>query len=59
VHTLLLVERGIHIIEILALEEIAEKELRVFTFVLSPLRIVGATGSPARPLALRSLPSAD
>jgi kynurenine formamidase len=59
VHTLLLVERGIHIIEILALEEIAEKALRVFTFVLSPLRIVGATGSPARPLALRSLPSAD
>jgi kynurenine formamidase len=54
VHTLLLVERGIHIIEILALEEIAAAGLRVFTFVLSPLRIVGATGSPARPLAIRS-----
>lgn len=56
VHTLLLVERGIHIIEILALEEVAAKGVRVFTFVLSPLRIVGATGSPARPLALRSIP---
>jgi kynurenine formamidase len=54
VHTLLLVERGIHIIEILALEEIAAAGVRVFTFVLSPLRIVGATGSPARPLAIRS-----
>jgi kynurenine formamidase len=59
VHSLLLVERGIHIIEILALEELAAAALRVFTFVLSPLRIVGATGSPARPLALRSKPSAS
>jgi kynurenine formamidase len=58
VHSLLLVERGIHIIEILALEELAAAALRVFTFVLSPLRIVGATGSPARPLALRSTPTA-
>jgi kynurenine formamidase len=54
VHTLLLVERGIHIIEILALEEIAAAGIRVFTFLLSPLRIMGATGSPARPLAIRS-----
>lgn len=59
VHTLLLVERGIHIIEILALEEVAQKALRVFTFILSPLRIVGATGSPARPLAVRSLPATE
>jgi len=43
-------------IEILALEEIAAKGVRVFTFVLSPLKLVGATGSPARPLALRSSP---
>lgn len=56
VHGLMLVERGIHIIEILALEEIAAKGVRVFTFVLSPLKLVGATGSPARPLALRSSP---
>jgi kynurenine formamidase len=54
VHSLLLVERGIHIIEILALEKLAAAALRVFTFVLSPLPIVGATGAPARPLALRS-----
>ena len=55
VHRLLLVDRGIHIIEILNLEEIARKEgERVFTFFLSPLKIVGATGAPARPLAIRS-----
>jgi kynurenine formamidase len=58
VHSLLLVERGIHIIEILALEELAAAAVRVFTFVLSPLKIVGATGSPARPLALRTAPKA-
>lgn len=54
VHSLLLVERGIHIIEILDLEEIARLGVNVFTFVLSPLKIVGATGSPARPLAIRN-----
>jgi kynurenine formamidase len=54
VHRLLLVDRGIHIIEILNLEEIAEKKVSVFTFFLSPLKIVGATGAPARPLAIRS-----
>jgi kynurenine formamidase len=54
VHKLLLVERGIHIIEFLALEELAAAAVRVFTFILSPLKLVGATGSPVRPLALRS-----
>jgi len=54
VHSLLLVERGIHIVEILKLEEIAQKDVSVFTFFLSPLKIVGATGAPARPLAIRA-----
>jgi kynurenine formamidase len=54
VHSLLLVERGIHIVEILNLEEIARKRVNVFTFILSPLKIVGATGVPARPLAVRA-----
>ena len=54
VHSLLLVERGVHIIEILNLEEIAQKQVSVFTFFLSPLKIVGATGVPARPLAIRA-----
>jgi kynurenine formamidase len=54
VHRLLLVDRGIHIIEILNLEEIADRNVNVFTFFLSPLKIVGATGAPARPLAIRA-----
>jgi kynurenine formamidase len=51
-HRVLLVESGIYIIEALALEELAAAEAHVFTFVLIPLAIVGATGSPVRPLAV-------
>ncbi|WP_067857301.1 cyclase family protein [Nocardia shimofusensis] len=51
VHRVLLVESGIFILEHLALEELAAQNLREFVFVLAPLRIVGGTGSPVRPLA--------
>lgn len=54
-HRVLLVEAGIYIIEALDLEELAEARLSEFTFVLSPLMLVGATGSPVRPLAVVSL----
>lgn len=52
VHVLLLVESGIHIIEVLDLEELARDAVHEFLFVCSPLKIAGATGSPVRPLAL-------
>ena len=51
VHRILLVENGIHIIEHMALEEASAAGLTEFTFVMAPLRIVGGTGSPVRPLA--------
>lgn len=51
-HRVLLVENGVFIIEALELEELASAEIYEFTFVLSPLNLVGATGSPVRPLAL-------
>ena len=51
-HRVLLVEHGIHIIETLALEELAAANIAEFLFILSPLKIVGGTGSPVRPLAL-------
>ncbi|WP_067568532.1 cyclase family protein [Nocardia acidivorans] len=51
VHRILLVESGIYILEHLALEELAAAELTEFVFLLAPLRIVGGTGSPVRPLA--------
>ncbi len=53
-HRVLLVEHGIYIIETLDLEGLAASGHRVFTFVLVPLKIYGATGSPVRPLALVS-----
>jgi len=52
VHRLLLVERGIHIIEMLDLTELAASETWEFLFVLAPLKLVGATGSPVRPFAV-------
>lgn len=51
-HRVLLVENGIYIIEALDLEELAESGIHEFTFVLVPLNLVGATGSPVRPLAV-------
>lgn len=52
VHRILLVEHGIHIIEVMNLEGLAAAGAVEFVFILAPLRIVGGTGSPVRPLAL-------
>ena len=50
--SVMLVERGIPIIEMLNLEELAARQGMLSDFVLSPLALLGATGSPVRPLAL-------
>lgn len=52
VHLILLVEHGIHIVEVMDLEQLAADGVREFLFVLVPLKLVGATGSPVRPLAI-------
>ncbi len=52
VHVALLVERGIPIMEILDLDELARERAYEFLFVCTPLRFVGATGSWVRPLAV-------
>ena len=51
-HRVLLVESGINIIETLVLDELAAAGAHEFLFVLAPLHLVGATGSPVRPLAV-------
>lgn len=51
-HRILLVEHGIHIIEALDLDELAAAGVHEFLFLLAPLKLVGATGSPVRPLAV-------
>jgi kynurenine formamidase len=52
VHVHLLVERGIHLIECLNLEELARDGVHEFAFVAAPMKIEGGTGAPVRPLAL-------
>jgi kynurenine formamidase len=52
VHAILLVDAGVYIIENLNLEELAAAHRRDFLFVALPLPIVGATGSPLRPVAI-------
>jgi len=52
VHTLLLIERGIYILESLDLEALARAGVREFLFVALPLAIRGATGSMLDPVAI-------
>ena len=52
VHAHLLVEKGIHIIEALNLEQLARDRVAEFLFIAAPLKIRGGTGSPVRALAL-------
>lgn len=54
VHRLLLVDSGVYIMEHLALEDLAAEGRHEFLFVVAPLRIVGGTGSPIRPIAVVS-----
>lgn len=58
-HRVLLVEHGINIIETMNLEELAADAVWEFTLVLAPLPLVGATGSPVRPLALVGRAASD
>jgi len=52
VHRILLVESGIHIIEVMDLTAAGDAGAYEFLFVAAPLKIVGGTGSPIRPIAI-------
>lgn len=49
-HRAMLVERGVHLIENLALEELSRDMVKEGLFVALPLKISGATGSWVRPV---------
>lgn len=51
-HVYLLPQKGVYILENLALEELAAARCYEFAFIGLPLKLRGATGSPLRPLAL-------
>jgi kynurenine formamidase len=52
VHRILLVEHAINIVETLNLAELLAVGVAEFALVLAPLKVVGATGAAARPIAL-------
>jgi kynurenine formamidase len=51
-HRVLVVERGIHLLEILDLERLAASGKREFLLICLPLKIRGGTGSWVRPIAI-------
>ncbi len=51
-HLILLARSGIYILENLNLEGLSAAGVHRFTFICTPLKLVGATGSPIRPLAM-------
>jgi kynurenine formamidase len=51
-HLHLIARCGIAIMENLNLEELSRDRCREFLFICAPLKLVGATGSPVRPIAL-------
>lgn len=52
VHSYLLAEKGVSIMEVMWLEELAADKVHEFLFIATPLKLRGATGSPIRPLAI-------
>lgn len=52
VHTYLFAERGVCLVELLWLEDLAKDSVYEFAFIAAPIKLRGATGSPLRPLAL-------
>jgi kynurenine formamidase len=51
-HALLMVEKGIPIIEHMNLESLSRDRVYEFLFVCAPLKLRGATGSPVRPVGI-------
>ncbi len=52
VHHYLLVQQGVHIIELLQLDALAQDKAYTFCFICAPTKIRGATGMYVRPVAI-------
>ncbi len=52
VHIILLMRNGIHILENAVLDDLARDKVYEFALAVAPLKFVGATGSPVRPIAI-------
>jgi kynurenine formamidase len=53
VHQLALVVHGVHLLENLKLDELAQKQVYEFAFVMQPLKVQGGSGSTVAPIAVR------
>ncbi|MCQ6562744.1 cyclase family protein [Paenibacillus mendelii] len=53
VHIYLLVEQGVPILECLDLETLAKEKIYEFVFIVTPLKLKGATASIVHPIAIR------
>lgn len=53
VHQLFLAKNGVHLIEVLDLSKLAKDKVYEFCFIFAPLKLIGATGSPGNPIAVR------
>lgn len=53
VHSLMLIEKGIYMIENMELQRLAEEKVYEFLFIVQPLKLKGATGSAVAPIAIR------
>jgi kynurenine formamidase len=53
VHQELIMKNGIFNLENMDMEQLATDKVYEFQFIFTPLRLVGATGSPGRPIAIR------
>jgi kynurenine formamidase len=51
-HSYLLAEKGVSLLELVWLEDLAKDRVYEFLFIASPLKLRGATASPLRPLAI-------
>lgn len=52
VHQIALVVHGVHLLENMKLDELAERRLYEFAFMMQPLKIAGGTGSTVAPTAM-------
>lgn len=52
VHQIALVVHGVHLLENMKLDELAERRVSEFAFLMQPLKIAGGTGSTVAPSAL-------
>ena len=53
VHQIALVVHGVHLLENMKLDELAQKGVHEFALMLQPLKLQGGTGSTVAPVALR------